>query len=254
MDYQKIYNDLIEKRKLNPYTSGYSETHHILPRSLGGNDEKSNLVILSAKEHYIAHLLLCKIYEYDKSKFYKMIKAFTMMGCISDNQERYFNSNTYKYYREEFSNLMSLSQSGEKNSNYGKSWYHNLELKISKSFYHNEVPDGWIKGRIINFDKYLLPKKKKIRKKSKVVKIKKEVVLSEKSKKFQEKKKLYSEIIDWDFLYEIYRLYGYKIALEIYPLDITRNNLLMQFKKRVKNYNPNFGNNFKTKNNDYKIW
>lgn len=39
----------------------YFETHHIVPKSLGGTDDKNNLVNLTAREHYIAHLLLVKI-------------------------------------------------------------------------------------------------------------------------------------------------------------------------------------------------
>ena len=42
--------------------NGYSEIHHIIPKSLGGKDSKDNLVKLSAKEHFIAHRLLAKIY------------------------------------------------------------------------------------------------------------------------------------------------------------------------------------------------
>ena len=44
--YSKIYNQIIEKRKIQPFNDGYSETHHILPRSLGGTDEDVNLVKL----------------------------------------------------------------------------------------------------------------------------------------------------------------------------------------------------------------
>jgi len=40
----------------------YLESHHILPRSMGGSDSKDNLVLLTAREHFIAHRLLCKIY------------------------------------------------------------------------------------------------------------------------------------------------------------------------------------------------
>lgn len=61
MNYQKIYNNLISKRIYSPAT-GYKEVHHIIPRCLGGTDDKSNLVSLSYKEHYLAHVLLCKIY------------------------------------------------------------------------------------------------------------------------------------------------------------------------------------------------
>ena len=39
----------------------YTEKHHVIPRSLGGNNSKSNLVSLTAKEHFICHLLLPKM-------------------------------------------------------------------------------------------------------------------------------------------------------------------------------------------------
>ena len=65
MDYQKVYNDLISKRKEFPLKKSkdlYTELHHIVPRCLGGTDESSNLVRLTAREHFIAHRLLAKIY------------------------------------------------------------------------------------------------------------------------------------------------------------------------------------------------
>jgi hypothetical protein len=63
MDYQKIYQNLILKGQTRLDTSGlYIETHHIIPRCMGGTDDQSNLVKLTAQEHYLAHLLLTKIY------------------------------------------------------------------------------------------------------------------------------------------------------------------------------------------------
>jgi len=51
--------------------------HHIIPRSLGGLNDKINLVNLTAREHYIAHLLLWKIYKMSNNKvaYYKMANA-----------------------------------------------------------------------------------------------------------------------------------------------------------------------------------
>ena len=46
-----IYNDLINYCKYEEI-EGYTETHHILPKSIGGTDEKENLVKLSFPEHY----------------------------------------------------------------------------------------------------------------------------------------------------------------------------------------------------------
>lgn len=39
----------------------YTEKHHIIPKSLGGGNSKSNLVTLTAKEHFVCHLLLTKM-------------------------------------------------------------------------------------------------------------------------------------------------------------------------------------------------
>jgi hypothetical protein len=41
--------------------SGYLEKHHIIPKSFGGSNKKSNLVKLTVREHYICHLLLTKM-------------------------------------------------------------------------------------------------------------------------------------------------------------------------------------------------
>lgn len=66
MDYNKHYTQLISKCKQRDWSrktsNQYVEQHHIIPRSLGGSDNHNNLVFLTAREHYIAHLLLAKIY------------------------------------------------------------------------------------------------------------------------------------------------------------------------------------------------
>jgi hypothetical protein len=61
MDYRQHYDNLIARaagRKLE----GYVENHHILPRCMGGSNTPDNLVKLTAREHFVAHQLLCKIY------------------------------------------------------------------------------------------------------------------------------------------------------------------------------------------------
>lgn len=60
MDYKAAYDRLI-RRARNKYPFGTSERHHILPRSMGGTDDWDNLVRLSPREHYVAHLLLFRM-------------------------------------------------------------------------------------------------------------------------------------------------------------------------------------------------
>lgn len=89
MNYEKLYYRLILKRRFLPlkkvrqYDSSYTytEEHHIIPKSIGGSDEKMNLVLLTAKEHFIAHLLLVKIYENagNKTGYFKMCKALSFL-------------------------------------------------------------------------------------------------------------------------------------------------------------------------------
>ena len=61
MNYKKIYDGLINRARERSKLEGYTEKHHIIPRSAGGDDSKDNLVTLTAREHYIAHKLLYKI-------------------------------------------------------------------------------------------------------------------------------------------------------------------------------------------------
>jgi hypothetical protein len=103
MDYQKIYNLLINRAKFRNWTrknSGrYVERHHIVPRSLGGTNSKDNLVFLTAREHFIAHWLLFKFKNgEDKSK---MARAWFRMCQSNDFQIRY--SKNYEKARIAFS-------------------------------------------------------------------------------------------------------------------------------------------------------
>lgn len=74
--YTKWYNNIISKYTEYPPT-GYTETHHILPRSMGGSDNSPNLVKLTAKAHFICHVLLIKMTS--GRNLIKMKYALTLM-------------------------------------------------------------------------------------------------------------------------------------------------------------------------------
>lgn len=90
MNFTRIYNQLIEKSK-NRTISGYSEKHHIVPKSMGGTNHKSNIVRLTAREHFIAHLLLWKIY-----KNPSMASAAWMLSYVNHQK---INSRTFELLR-----------------------------------------------------------------------------------------------------------------------------------------------------------
>jgi len=64
MNYEKIYNNLVEKAKnrLEIPEGTFMNSHHIIPKHSGGDNSKTNLVLLTYKEHIFAHLLLYKIH------------------------------------------------------------------------------------------------------------------------------------------------------------------------------------------------
>jgi len=65
MNYKKVYEQIITKAQSENRIKGldiYYERHHIIPKCLGGDNSKDNLVLLTGKEHYICHKLLVCIY------------------------------------------------------------------------------------------------------------------------------------------------------------------------------------------------
>ncbi len=111
MNYKKVYDSLIERAKLRKL-EGYKEKHHIIPKCIGGNNSKENLVCLTAREHFICHWLLHNIYpESDKLLF-----AFQMMCNVKDKtQKRYIpSSRIIEYVKKEHSKRIT----GDKHPKY----------------------------------------------------------------------------------------------------------------------------------------
>lgn len=102
MNYLNHYNLLINRAKnrvLSPTV--HPEIHHILPRCLGGTDDKNNLVILTIEEHYVAHQLLVKIYPGN----YKLVKACQMMTNNGKNVVR--NNKMFGWIRRKYYEAIS---------------------------------------------------------------------------------------------------------------------------------------------------
>lgn len=149
--YSKLYFKIVQTKSNDTYT----EKHHIIPRSLNGSDEQSNIAIISAREHFICHYLLTKMFKKKSPEYFKMIKAFMIMKSESKNQTRYLNSRLFESLRKEFSLAQSFAQSGSKNSQSGTVWIHNLNLQESKKIQIEDLDtwldNDWIKGRKIKF-------------------------------------------------------------------------------------------------------
>jgi NUMOD3 motif len=156
--YYNIINNA-KSRTLSPDV--YTEKHHIIPRSMGGDNCADNLVKLTAREHFVCHLLLVKMVP--SSFIHKMQSAITRFMQATSYQKRFFTSWEYKKIREYYvkskigrsrsqETKIKISEklkgrkisdeqkikmkgrfSGEKNPNYGKILSSVTREKISKS-------------------------------------------------------------------------------------------------------------------------
>jgi hypothetical protein len=102
--YTKWYYGIIQSaqnRRLDPGTR--VEKHHIIPRSLGGGNEVTNLVALTLREHYVCHLLLTKMCT-DKA-LHKMIHAAWYMARTRKGIR--VPSRTYEVLKEKATKLIS---------------------------------------------------------------------------------------------------------------------------------------------------
>lgn len=134
----------------------YLERHHVIPRSMGGSDSKSNLVNLTYREHFLCHWLLTKMV--DGKEYHRMLSALSKMRRarssiitswqyaisrkaaslrkrgtthsdeikkkISDSKKEYFKTHpgtmTGKKHSEETLAKQSQAKSGENHPNFGK--------------------------------------------------------------------------------------------------------------------------------------
>jgi hypothetical protein len=145
MNYLKIYNAIVARAK-NRKIEGYSETHHIVPRCMGGEDSPENLVDLTPEEHFICHLLLVKIYPENG----KLIFALNKMCRARKGRTK---RRMYGWLKRKFSEEMRKISSGDKNSQYGSVWITNGKetTKINKN---DALPAGWTHGRKLKPENY----------------------------------------------------------------------------------------------------
>jgi hypothetical protein len=119
--YSKWYFNIISSAQARIEDLIYFEKHHILPKSLGGKNNKENLVNLTAREHFICHWLLTKMVSTTKHK-YQMWNAFScMLYRENASQQRYkISSRKFEIIKQGGSQIKSERFSGKNNPMYGK--------------------------------------------------------------------------------------------------------------------------------------
>lgn len=131
--YYEIINHAIKRipqyasRKEAKSILGYTERHHIIPKSMGGTDDVKNLVWLTANEHLEVHILLPKMVCEEKNIRKMTLAAVRMANPQSKTQKRLIGDDLIPEIaaiREEaamlHSRYMSQRNKGEGNPFYGR--------------------------------------------------------------------------------------------------------------------------------------
>jgi hypothetical protein len=101
LNYQRIHDQIIAAARERGMPSGYCERHHVIPRSMGGTNDATNLVRLTGREHYLIHWMLFKIHRYQETAF-----AWFRMTHTKESCGRY-TSYTYEYAKRAKSEFQS---------------------------------------------------------------------------------------------------------------------------------------------------
>ena len=130
MNYEKIYNDLMTKARSENRKKGkgvYYEAHHIVPKCLGGEGTERqwrthpNIVLLTGREHFIAHKLLYFI----NSNSIELTRAFwAMVSYRSKGRD-------YRVSAKEYEELQKFASEQQKNERLGSKASQETKIKMS---------------------------------------------------------------------------------------------------------------------------
>lgn len=171
--YTSYYYSIIRRAQARLPNKEYMERHHIIPKSLGGTNERSNIAILTPKEHFVCHRLLTRMTTGNARS--KMCFAAWAMATLKNGPlgERYkINSKTYSSIRSNLPKILKSEETkqkmrkpkpegfGKKVSEYrtGKSWgYHPTDqTKEKMSAWQKNIPKPKIKCEHCNKE-FILP-------------------------------------------------------------------------------------------------
>jgi hypothetical protein len=101
--YTRWYFKIIENAR-NSTLVGYTERHHVIPKSLGGSNMKENIVRLTAQQHFVCHLLLIRMTS--GSEQVKMIYAARHMSICHRKELYKVTSITYERLKRQQAQVM----------------------------------------------------------------------------------------------------------------------------------------------------
>jgi hypothetical protein len=147
--YEKWYFSIIEKARQDQRDKKvrYFEAHHVIPRSLGGNNKRENIVLLTAREHFVCHRLLTKMLPYKSQEWFKMTRCMVLFKRThKDMAFVKINSRTFEILKKDISSFMIENYDREKDIV--------RRTKISKTMKERWAANKYnnLKGRFVSED------------------------------------------------------------------------------------------------------
>lgn len=114
MNYHNIHQQIITRAQQREAPLEHLEVHHIIPRSLGGKDVRTNLVSLTLREHFLIHKILIRLTNGIARR--KMVNAFCFMAFTKNNRnlQRPVSARDYEYARKICKEGMYTKERNEK--------------------------------------------------------------------------------------------------------------------------------------------
>lgn len=143
MNYSSIYNNLIKTRQaLNrTFITGCGfERHHIVPKSLGGSNAKSNIVVLTPREHCFAHMLLARMYSGPAKG--KMCYALIALSKLRNKNRAAITTREYDRLRKaHYAAMMDPDYRALRSANTAKQWTPERRLAVAE-----KARQQWVNG------------------------------------------------------------------------------------------------------------
>lgn len=142
--YSKWYISFISKRKDRIIEENiYYEKHHIIPKSANGTDETENIIKLTLREHYFAHLLLTKMFD-DEIIVQKMLYALSTFRMTNENRKDSYRFTSHQYHVLREAHYKSIENNHPMS---GRKHTEDTKMKIGKSNRGRKRSDEFRKNR-----------------------------------------------------------------------------------------------------------
>lgn len=119
-----VYLAIVQRAKERK-PEGYIEWHHIVPKCMDGSNDATNIVALTAREHFVCHLLLIRMAPAEYRA--KLVYAAWQQSRPSKNKTVKVTNRVYAYLREQ----MSISYTGRKRAPFSEEWKANMSKRAT---------------------------------------------------------------------------------------------------------------------------